>query len=783
MPDAPDPDSSSDSSSSESDRTPYVQQWQALCEVLGTSDPNEVLARVQTLKRRLERSDAADADREEESLVTISEVEDVFRDMNEKIEKLRQRNADLARKLEERDGEGQPQKAEQLLEVLDAATMEEAEQRVRQLSERLEALYREKETLAQAGLPDAEDALEEIDRLRREREALRRERDELQSERDELAEKLEAASDQTEDASSGAPTGLPPEAADVLGIRSVEEAYELEALIDDLSERLERLRHEHEELEAAGLSVETALTMIENMEAQLASLYHSDAEERRSPSGGPPADTAPAALDDALRHRIEALTDTSPEAADDLTDLMRPLVDRLETLSDTHEALVEADLDGEKAVAIIESMEAQLNDLYRRIDEQGTAADRLDAIEEVLGISTRREAEELSELAQQMEQQLTSLYGEKEKLRELGLSSIEDAVDMIESMEAQLDDLYEDKEALRDVELEDTEEQSTFQQLEALYAERQRLQETLGVSSADDVIEMVETLTSQLEDLYTGRDAAVDPKERHDAQLWAPDTGNAPEAAEPDSEEDASPLTIRSLEHQLEALYREKETLLQEGLADAEEAVTRLRTQRRHIDRLQRENADYEQRFDRLASALGTEQVARIVELVRALESETDVTIEEVRPASPDAAPESPAPESPVPDARLEATSPVVDDRTLARLDDMSDGELNALDVGALGLRDDGTVTTLNDTALRLPPLRTADAPDDVLGHHFFRDLAPSTNNALFAGRFHTSGRRGTLDARFPYTFARADAAPESFAVHLYRAPESDTTWLLVRPL
>jgi photoactive yellow protein len=781
MPDASDPDSSSDSSSSERDRPPYVQQWQALCEVLGTSDPNEVLARVQTLKRQMERPDAPDAedaDREGEGLVTISEVEGVFREMNEKIEKLRQRNADLAQKLEERDGEGQPQKIEQLLEALDATTMEEAEQRVRQLSERLEALYREKETLAQAGLPEAEDALEEIDRLRREREALRRERDDLQAERDELAEKLEAASDQPEDASSGASEGLPAEAADVLGIRSVEEAYELEALIEDLSERLDRLRHEHEELEAAGLSVETALTMIENMEAQLAALYHSDAEEGRSRSGRPPAGTALAALDDALRRRIEALTDTSPEAADDLTDLMRPLVDRLETLSDTHEALVEADLDGEKAVAIIESMEAQLNDLYRRIDEQGPAADRLDAIEEVLGISTRREAEELSELAQQMERQLTSLYEEKEMLRELGLSSIEDAVDMIESMEAQLDDLYEDKEALRDVELGSTEEQSTFQQLEALYAERQRLQEALGVSSADDVIEMVETLTSQLEDLYTGRDAAVDPEERHDAQLWAPDTGTVPNEPASDPEETESPLTIRSLEHQLEALYREKETLLREGLADAEEAVTRLRTQRRHIDRLQRENADYEQRFDRLASALGTEQVARIVELVRALESKADVTIEEVRPAPPD-----PAPESPAPDARLEATSPVVDDRTLARLDDMSDGELNALDVGAVGLRDDGTVATLNAPALRLPPLRAISDPDDVLGQHFFRDLAPSTNNALFAGRVRAGGRRGELDARFPYTFARTDAAPESFAVHLYRAPESDTTWLLFRPL
>jgi len=773
MPDASDPASSPDSSSSERDRDTYVQQWRALCKELGTSDPNEVLARVQTLKREVGESDVSGPegnDDPEEGLVTISEVEDVFREMNAKIEKLRERNADLAEKLKEGDGGGQPQKTEELLEALDATTVEEAEQRVRQLNERLEALYREKETLARAGMPDAEDVLEEIDRLRREREALRRERDDLQAERDELAEELDEASSDEAD-------GLPAEAADVLGIRSVEEAYELEALIDDMSERLEQLRREHEDLNAAGLSAETALTMIENMEAQLADLYYPPDAQDEDPTGPSSADAPHAALDPPLRDRVETLSGASLEAADDLTDLVRPLVDRLETLTDTHEALLEADLDGDEAVAIIESMDAQLNDLYRRIDEEETAADRLDAIEEVLGISTRQEAEELSELAHQMEQQLASLYEDKQKLRELGLSSLEDAVDMIESMEAQLDDLYEDKETLRNIEMGGTEEQSTFQQLEALYAERQRLQEALGVSAADDVIEMVETLTSQLDDLYAGRDAELDPEERHDAQLWAPDAGDTPDEAGPAPDDSASP-PVQGLEHQLETLYREKETLLQEGLADAEEAVTRLRTQRRHIDRLQRENASYEQQFNQLASALGTEQVSRIVELVRALETAADVSIDELRPTSPDEAPESPGP-----GVHLEAVSPIVDDRILVRLDEMSEGELEALDVGVLGLQDDGTVETLNEAALRLPGLRTIDDRADILGQNFFHDLVPSTNNALFAGRVRAGRRRGELDARFPYTFARGDAAPASFAVHLYRAPESPTTWLLVRPI
>jgi len=780
MPDASDPASSPDPSSPESDRPAPVQQWKALCGELGTSDPNEVLARVQTLKRKVERSDPSALegdDREDEGLVTISEVEAVFREMNEKLDTLRQRNADLVRQLEEGEEAGRARRIERLLETLDASTVEEAEQQVQQLNQRVEALQREKSILAQAGMPDAEDVLEELDRLRREQEALRRERDELQSERDELAERLDAASSSPDDASSsGTRDALPAEAADVLGIRSVEEAYELEALIDDMSERLDRLRQEHEALETAGLSVETALTMIENMEAQLADLYHHSGSENGTSAPEASATASPdAVLDDALLHRVETLSGLSPTAADTLTDLLHSLLDRFESLAASPSALDEAGLDAEEAVAIIESMDAQLNDLYRRIEEQGTAADRLDAIEEVLGISTRREAEELSELAQQMEQQLEALYEEKETLRELGLSSIEDAVDMIESMEAQLDDLYADKESLRDIEMGGTDEQSTFQQLEALYAERQRLQEALGVSSADDVIEMVETLTSQLDDLYTGRDATLAPEDRHEAQLWAPGVDeDARGAAAP--EDDGSSLTVRSLEHQLEALYREQETLLRAGLADAEEAVTRLRTQRRHIDRLRRENETYERRFDQLSSALGTEQVSRIVELVRALEAEADVSLEEVQRPSPESFSSPDAP-------RLDAAAPVVSSQVLDRLDDMTAEELEDLDAGVLRLRDDGTVAALNEAALRLPGLHPLDDPDDALGRDFFRDLAPSTNNTLFAGRFRTGRRRGELDARFPYTFVRADAPPEPYTVHLYRAPESETTWLLFRPI
>jgi photoactive yellow protein len=774
MPDAPEPASSDDPSASE--QGTYARQWEALCEELNTSDPNEVLARVQTLKRRMEQTGPSDQEAEE-GLVTISEVEEVFRDMNERIEKLRERNAALVEQAEGNGGGGDDLRrgTEQLLEALDAPTVDAAEERIQQLNRQLEDFYREKERLAEAGLSDATDALDAIERLRAERDALRRERDHLEAERDRSAA-ADAAGPE-----GPAPTDdmLPAEIGDILGIRTAEEARQLAARIDDMSSQLDRLRRKHEKLDAVGLSVEGALTMIENMGSQLTDLYHhSDrAETAVRDRLGPQGDGGPELLDDTLRRRIEALTDASLEAADDLTEVVPSLVDRIEALSEEHQPLDEAGLEAEEAVALIETMKAQLDELYRRVDDQPDAADRLEAIEDVLGISTRQEAEQLAELAEQMEDQLTVLYEEKRKLQDLGLSSIEDAVNMVESMESQLDDLYEDKKSLGDTQLEDTGEQSTFQQLEALYAERQRLQQALGVSSAEDVIEMVETLTSQVEDLYTGRDAEVDPQERHEARLWSPDEADppAPDASADPSSDDAA-LTVRSLERQLEALYREKETLLRRGLQSAEEAVARLQTQQQQIDGLRHENRTYEQRFDRLRSAFGTEQVSRIVDLVQALEAETGTSLAEARPGPPD------ADDAPMDyDVHIEASAPLLDADTLDRLDEMSDDQLEGLDVGAVQLRDDGTVAALNDAAFRLPDL--PDQPDRtaVLGEHFFRALAPSTDNGLFFGRFREGRRRGELDARFPYTFAGPSGAA-AFTVHLYRAPGRDTTWLLFQP-
>lgn len=929
MADVTDPDSPHDPSSPERDPDWYIQKWNALCDEFGTSDPSEVMARVQTLKRQMNRPDEED---DSEGLVTISEVEEVFREMNRKMDKLRERNAALADRLEddeETNGAFRDlhRKTEQLLETLDATTMDEARKRIRTLNERLEDLYREKEALVQAGLSGAQEAVDELNRLREEREALRRERDQLEAERKQGDDDLDASSDDADASSSadpdtsvleaavvireqigvstpdqaeaftqiakqtydrlrqraaaydaevedaptdvvemlhsmavqldslpapgtlppaaadilgvttaseartlattvrrlgdrltehydssvefdeealeandvvsllhrledqvrvlpepGAPSqsgdALPSEAGDILGIRTVEEAKELEALIHDMSEQLERLQREHKPLEEADLSAEGALAMIENMEAQLVDLYQ---KVEYDSNGTSPVAPNGSRLDDALLHRIVNLTGTSPETADDVTEVLHTLVDQLDEQIAKVKPLTDAGLDAEEAVTLIESMEAQLNDLYREKEKEGDAAGSLAAINEVLGISTREEAEELSQLARQMEDQLSSLYREKKKLNDLGLASIEDAVDMIESMEAQLADLYEDKEGLRNIQRGRPESQSTFEQLKALYAEQQKLQEALGVSAADEVIEMVESLNSQLDDLYTARDAEVDPEERHDALLWAPEPDASPsqdrgESTEPSTRDEVDTLTMNSMEHQLEALYREKETLLHHGFNSAQAAVDQLQTQQKQIDALQRENHTYEQRFDRLKSELGTESVPKLVELIRTLESEADESIDELLPSS------SSRSESTEYGVDIEATSPFVSEETLQRLDSMEPAELDDLDVGVIRLGTEGTVEYLNDRALQLPGLHAVEDPTDVVGDNFFLDLAPSTNNNLFFGRFQKGQRRGEMNARFPYTFISPDEGPQSFAVHLYRTPDGEATWLLFRP-
>jgi photoactive yellow protein len=204
--------------------------------------------------------------------------------------------------------------------------------------------------------------------------------------------------------------------------------------------------------------------------------------------------------------------------------------------------------------------------------------------------------------------------------------------------------------------------------------------------------------------------------------------------------------------------------------------MSQLQTQQQQIDALQRENHTYEQRFERLQSELGTASVAQVVEAVQVLEANADATLTEALNTT------SGSGTGPEYGLDIEATSPFVDEATLNRLDEMDSAALDELEVGVVRLGDDGTVESLNEAALQLPGLPSDEERSAVVGSNFFLELAPSTNNNLFYGRFQKGQRRGAIDARFPYTFTSPDEGPRPYAVHLYRAPDGEATWLLYRP-
>ena len=111
----------------------------------------------------------------------------------------------------------------------------------------------------------------------------------------------------------------------------------------------------------------------------------------------------------------------------------------------------------------------------------------------------------------------------------------------------------------------------------------------------------------------------------------------------------------------------------------------------------------------------------------------------------------------------------------LARLDSLSTAELSDIGVGAVRLEDSGMVDSINADALDL----AAVTPMEALGHDFFTELAPCTNNRLFRGLFRRGVAEGAMDLVFFYTFTYR-LAPTEVKVHMYRTP-SGQNWILVR--
>jgi photoactive yellow protein len=111
----------------------------------------------------------------------------------------------------------------------------------------------------------------------------------------------------------------------------------------------------------------------------------------------------------------------------------------------------------------------------------------------------------------------------------------------------------------------------------------------------------------------------------------------------------------------------------------------------------------------------------------------------------------------------------------LDRLDAMTSAELAALELSAVQVDDVGTVGSINPAALDLAGVSLSDA----VGHNFFSDLAPCTNNRIFRGVFARGVNAGSMNLVFFYAFTYR-LAPTEVKVQMYRTT-AGSNWILVR--
>jgi photoactive yellow protein len=534
---------------------------------------------------------------------------------------------------------------------------------------------------------------------------------------------------QAPNAFAGAGSGLDPEIGRILGVSTVQEAQEMMHIVKRMAAEIDQSKVE-----------------IQNQHSTLTALFQQhvlvDAEalERLSTLLG--YDTVPTTTAANRRAREAEL---------------HPLNEHLRTLID----------DGSR---VLEHSDAS--------SEEGALSATPSTIPDVLD-ALRQHVEALQHRLNAADSNTS------EKLARAGIGSAEDAIDMIESMSVQLSELYSAQEAMLDQAQGGNDGQSTFQQLEALYAEQDKLQRELGISDADSLISMVETMSAQLSDLY---------EERDDDAIEAP--SDSSESA-PRQEEPSPSSQTSMLDDQQEASIREDDTpedddtlaivhMLQEKAETLAAAVERLQTrteeQEKAIEQLERTqsmpastDSDSEQTSKSVASESADDGDARAHS-----KDSSDAVPDADSNAEPKSASDSPATESGETSRfELSASEPVFDTEQLNALHTAEPSRWDDHSVGVVQLDDDGTVQYVNEAACQLPRLQNA-TPDEVVGQNFFTDLALSTNNDLFRGRFERGTECDAMQVCFPYTFIAPGYAPTVFNVHMHRHPRASSNWILL---
>lgn len=446
---------------------------------------------------------------------------------------------------------------------------------------------------------------------------------------------------------------------------------------------------------------------------------------------------------------------------------------RLNTLREQQEQLQEAGIQGvSEALSMIESMEAQLQELYlekettTRADEQDRAFASEDTFQQLQRLMAREEklqrelgvvsSEEVIEMVRGLASQLNELYQERdaslpvppasagdgsqavtqreEKLeRELGVSDPSDVINMVNGLVKQLEELYEAREKLSQVNLDDAESvigmiSSMEQQLETLYSGQERMSDK-GIANIDQAISMIESMEEQLSMLYEERQSA----------------GEMDDSRQSDDAE----RRLQEMEQKLEKLSAEKEALQK-----------------------QRETLERGGATATLKRELGLSNPAHVVQLVQSMEEQLQDLYAERE------APDKNAAES----ATLDTPSRMISPQMLDELPQRSPDELNTMDLGIIQIDDEGRVRFANDRSAELLPGAAGSTGADMHDRNFFFSLAPGANNSLFRGRFKQGVESNDLDEQFAYTFIHPTEPRVNLSIYLYRSGRDDN-WILMQPL
>ena len=593
----------------------------------------------------------------------------------------------------------------------------------------LQALYARIETVQRdLGVPSIEDA---VDLVRSMEEQLA-----------ELYKEREAVEARVDDEDGPSAAAFERE----LGVGGLGEAA---ALIGSMEAQLADLYKEREALGEHGIAdVEEALEMIENMKEQLSELYR----------------------DREATTRALEMAETG-----DPVQQLQQLYAKLDVLRT--ELGVE---DPEGAVELVRSMEDQLSELYE---------DRIALSEAGVG-----SAKEILEVMGSMEDQLKSLYTDLEAMSRAGFDDPASALEVISSLEQQVVDLYQEKEAAlaarnRLVD-EGTVPDDAVESLDLIAAEvekahafsgalsdmRRSLQTVLGeLEAARELEDELRTYESRLAGMEAEATAKATAKlsagrslvatiQNLQGQLDALYQEKRRMADAGVADADEAVYLIGNLKRQLGELYGEKQRLVAAGLSDPEELLDLVQSMEEQLGELYKEKAESENATTVLERELGVGDPEAVVELVRTLRGQLE-TFHAQAPATATTASE----------AALYASDD--DIATLDALDEHPDASrLASLPFAAVALDDHGVIAAIHEPDDELGGLDDA----TVVGQGFFSDVAPSTNNRLFYGRFKRGLFAGHIDTAFPYTFLRGEDS-ENLVVQIHRAEGAQHSWILLR--